>query len=94
MDLNADFTLDYGETVTMSKPGGFTVIEIKRHPDKILDNIVEVWQYDNRKNNSKSRGESSWIILKDLPSHLRYYKSLGFNQITRETKDEKKSKTK
>ncbi len=94
MDLNNDFELNHGDIITMSKTKGFTVIELKRHTDPILDNIVEVWQYDNRKKTSKSKGESSWIILKDLPSHLRYYKSLGFNQITLETKDEKKSKTK
>jgi hypothetical protein len=94
MDLNADFQLNHGEIIIMSKVKGFTVIELKRHTDPILDNIVEVWQYDNRKKTAKSKGESSWIILKDLPCHLRYYKSLGFNQISLETKDQKKSKTK
>lgn len=94
MDLKDDFQLNHGDIITMAKPKGFTVIELKRHPDPILDNIVEVWQYDNRKKTTKSKGESSWIILKDLPGHLRYYKSLGFNQVSSETKDQKKSKTK
>lgn len=94
MDLDEDFVLEYGVTITMSKPKGFTVIEVCRHPDPILDNIVEVWQYDKRKSGSKSKGESGWIVLKDLPSHLRYYKSLGFTSISSETKDGKKDKKK
>ncbi len=91
MDLNEDFVLDYGITIIMAKPSGFTVMEVSRHPDPILDNIVEVWSYDKRK---KSKGDSGWIVLKDLPSHLRYYKSLGFTVISSETKDGKKSKKK
>lgn len=94
MDLNEDFSLNYNEILHMAKPKGFTVIEVCRHSDPILDNIVEVWQYDKRKNGSKSKGDSSWIILKDLYSHLRYYKSLGFTSISLETKDGKKSKKK
>ncbi len=91
MDLNEDFVLDYGTVISLSKPKGFIVIEVSRHADPILDNIVEVWQYDKR---TKSKGEASWVVLKDLPSHLRYYKSLGFTSISSETKDRKKSKKK
>jgi hypothetical protein len=94
MELNDSFQLDSGDVLLMANAKGFTVIELKRHTSPILDNIVEVWKYDNRKKTDKFKGESSWIIFKDLPSHLRYYKSLGFNQISLETKDQKKSKTK
>ena len=91
MELNDSFQLDSGDVFLMANAKGFTIIELKRHPSSILDNIVEVWQYDKR---TKSKGEASWVVLKDLPSHLRYYKSLGFTSISSETKDRKKSKKK
>lgn len=68
MEIDEDFVLPYGERLILSKPSGYSVVEYSRHPDKDLDNIVEVWKYDSRKG---KKGDASWIITKDLYSNVR-----------------------
>jgi len=88
MEIDEDFVLPYGERLTLSKTSGYSVIEYSRHPDKDLDNIIEVWKYDKRKS---KKGESSWITTGDLYSNIR---SLGelYNQSTLETITKKSDK--
>lgn len=88
MEIDEDFVLPYGERLILAKSPGYSVVEYSRHPDKDLDNIVEVWKYDKRKN---KRGESSWITTSDLYSNIR---SLGesYNQQSTETISKKSNK--
>jgi hypothetical protein len=68
MEIDENFNLDYGQRIIFKKKTGYKVVEFCRHPDKeTLDNIVEIWSYDSR----KPKGQSTWIILKDLSDHLR-----------------------
>jgi len=88
MEIDENFVLPYGERLTLSKIPGYSVVEYSRHPDKDLDNIIEVWKYDKRKS---KKGESSWITTRDLYSNIR---SLGelYNQSTLETITKKSDK--
>lgn len=88
MEIDEDFVLPYGERLILSKSTGYSVVEYSRHPDKDLDNIIEVWKYDKRK---EKRGESSWITTGDLYSNIR---SLGesYNQKSMETIPKKSNK--
>jgi hypothetical protein len=72
MEINEDFFLDYGQRLILKKPSGYSIIEYIRHPDRDLDNIIEVWHYDSRK---KSKGDSVWIIEKDLFNNVNSHKS-------------------
>ena len=91
MDLSSDFLLAYDQKLFIRKISGYTIIEIKRHPDPVMDNIIEVWSYDSRK---KIKGDSSWITDKDLLNHINYYKTLGFTEVSIETNNGKRTKTK
>lgn len=91
MDLALNFYLEYNQVILIKKIKGYSIIEIRRHSDPIMDNIIEVWYYDSRK---KLRGESSWITLNDLISHIAYYKTLGFTELTIETNTNNRSKIK
>lgn len=88
MEIDENFVLPYGERLTLSKIPGYSVVEYSRHPDKDLDNIIEVWKYDKRKS---KKGESSWITTRDLYSNIR---SLGelYNQSILETITKKSDK--
>jgi hypothetical protein len=88
MEIDENFVLPYGERLTLSKIPGYSAVEYSRHPDKDLDNIIEVWKYDKRKS---KKGESSWITTGDLYSNIR---SLGelYNQSTLETITKKSDK--
>ena len=88
MEIDENFVLPYGERLTLSKIPGYSVVEYSRHPDKDIDNIIEVWKYDKRKS---KKGESSWITTRDLYSNIR---SLGelYNQSTLETITKKSEK--
>ena len=88
MEIDENFVLPYGERLTLSKIPGYSMVEYSRHPDKDLDNIIEVWKYDKRKS---KKGESSWITTRDLYSNIR---SLGelYNQSTLETITKKSDK--
>ena len=56
-----------------------------------MDNIIEVWYYDSRK---KIKGESAWITDNDLMSHISYYRTLGFTEMSIETNPNNRSKIK
>ncbi len=88
MEIGEDFVLPYGERLILSKPSGYSVVEYSRHPDKDLDNIVEVWRYDKRKG---KKGEASWIITKDLYTNIRSL-SEEYSQKTLETIPKKSDK--
>lgn len=88
MEIDEDFVLPYGEKLILSKPSGYSVVEYSRHPDKDLDNIIEVWKYDRRKN---KKGESSWITTADLYSNIRSFDAT-YNQRTLETISKKSDK--
>jgi len=89
MELALNFYLDYKQVIFIKKIKGYSIVEIRRHPDPIMDNIIEVWYYDSRK---KLRGESSWITSNDLISHIAYYKTLGFTELIIETNTSNRSK--
>jgi hypothetical protein len=88
MEINEDFFLDYGQRLILKKPNGYSVLEYARHPDKDLDNIIEVWQYDSRK---KDKGNSSWITEKDLADNISSYKRL-YTESVLETLPKKSGK--
>jgi hypothetical protein len=88
MEIDEDFVLPYGERLTLSKISGYSVIEYSRHPDKDLDNIIEVWKYDKRKG---KKGESSWITTGDLHSNIRSFDE-SYDQRTLETIPKKSDK--
>ena len=88
MEIDEDFVLPYGERLILSKPSGYSVVEYSRHPDKDLDNIVEVWKYDSRKG---KKGDASWIITKDLYFNIRSH-SEEYTVRTLETIPKKTSK--
>jgi len=88
MEIDEDFVLPYGERLTLSKISGYSVIEYSRHPDKDLDNIIEVWKYDKRKS---KKGESSWITTGDLYSNIRSFDE-SYNQRILETIPKKSDK--
>jgi len=88
MEIDEDFVLPYGERLILVKSSGYSVVEYSRHPDKDLDNIIEVWKYDGRKD---KKGKSSWITTSDLYSNIR---SLGesYNHQSTETIPKKSNK--
>jgi|APGre2960657423_1045063.scaffolds.fasta_scaffold73945_2 hypothetical protein len=88
MEIDEDFVLPYGERLTLSKTSGYSVIEYSRHPDKDLDNIIEVWKYDKRKS---KKGGSSWITTGDLYSNIKSFDE-SYNQRTLETIPKKSDK--
>jgi hypothetical protein len=88
MEIDEDFVLPHGERLILSKSTGYSVVEYSRHPDKDLDNIVEVWKYDKRKG---KKGESSWITLGDLYSNIRSFDE-SYNQKSMETIPKKSNK--
>lgn len=65
--------IDYGKKIVADRPSGKSRIEISRHPDSIMNNILVV----NRIGKEK---ESSWIIEKDLGTWLNYLKAEGFTK--------------
>ena len=91
MDLELNFFLRYDQKIFIRKPKGYSIIEIRRHPDLVMDNILEIWYYDSRK---KSRGDSSWVIENDLKNHISYYRTLGYTEISIETNTDNRSKIK
>ena len=91
MDLSSDFLLKRNQKILIKKIKGYIIVEMKRHPDPVMDNIIEIWSYNTRK---KIKGDSSWVIDKDLLNHIAYYKNLGFTEISIETNNEKRTKTK
>ena len=91
MDLPSDFLLGREQKMFIKKIKGYSMVEIKRHPDPVMDNIIEIWSYDSRK---KTKGDSSWVTDKDLLNHISYYRTLGFTEISIETNNEKRTKIK
>jgi hypothetical protein len=92
MSSEFDITLDYESAIVLKKIGGSRIIEFKRHPDPVLDNIVEMWKYSGKKGN---KGKSEWIILKDLSVFLESYLNSGeYEMIKSETNRAKNNKKK
>jgi hypothetical protein len=78
MVFDPNFILEHGSKIILRKKSGNKIVEFSRHSDKILDNIVELWDYDSKK---KNKGKSVWLILKDLPSFLNSYINSGNYEI-------------
>lgn len=76
--------IDYGKKIVSERPSGKSRIEISRHPDPIMDNILIVTRTGKEK-------ESSWIIEKDLETWLNYLKTEGFTK-TKTVQDVETSK--
>ena len=83
--------LEYGEKIIAEKPSGNIRVEIVRHPDPIMDNILIVNRIGRKK-------EYSWIIEKDLDTWIKHLKSEGFTNkkkvedVGTSKKDNKKKK--
>jgi hypothetical protein len=81
MEFDPNFILEYGNKIILRKKLGNKIVEFSRHTDKILDNIVELWNYDSKK---KNKGKPVWLILKDLPGFLNSYINSGNYEIISE----------
>ncbi len=89
MEFTEDFNLELGERLIFKKINGHKTLEFSRHPDEVLDNIVEFWHYDSR----KSKGKSTWIVAKDLHLFISpYAKNEEYEVILEGTNKKKKSK--
>jgi hypothetical protein len=66
--------IEKGKKLVAKRPSGKSTVEITRHKDPIMDNILVV----NRISKEK---DSSWIIEKDLETWISYLKTEGFTQI-------------
>ncbi len=65
-----------GKKLILSKEKGRVKIEIKRHKDPIMDNILEINSIRNR------TYEDNWIIKKDLQNwNNGFTKNKGLDQI-------------
>lgn len=64
-----------GKKIILSKEKGRVKIEIKRHKDPIMDNILIVNSIGNRSY------QDNWIIEKDLENWVNSFKSKGLDQI-------------
>jgi hypothetical protein len=64
-----------GFKMIFTKPKGKSQVEITRHPDPIMDNILVVNRISNKKK------EMSWIIEKDLPGWINYLATEGYTEI-------------
>lgn len=92
MSSALNITLDYGSSIILKKVGGSRVIEFRRHPDPVLDNIVEMWKYCSKK---KNKGKSEWVLLKDLEVFLDSYLNRGeYERADSETITSKSNKKK
>ena len=64
-----------GKKIILIKEGSKTQIEIKRHRESYMDNILIINSIGNKKY------EDAWIIEKDLPGWLNSLAKDGYNQI-------------
>ena len=64
-----------GKKIILIKEGSKTQIEIKRHRESYMDNILIINSIGNKKY------EDVWIIEKDLPGWLNSLAKDGYNQI-------------
>lgn len=64
-----------GKKIILAKEGSKTTIEIKRHRESYMDNILIINSIGNKKY------EDVWIIEKDLPGWLNSLAKDGYNQI-------------
>ena len=62
-----------GAKMILAKPNNKSKIEISRHKDPIMDNILLI----NSLSGSKTY-KNTWITEKDLPSWLEYLKNNGY----------------
>jgi hypothetical protein len=81
-----------GQKLCLKKLNGRSTIEITRHKDPIMDNILIINSIGSTKY------EDTWIIEKDLERWISSFKSEGFTEIKiiedvesiKKTKDKKK----
>lgn len=64
-----------GKKLILTKEGSKTQIEIKRHRESYMDNILIINSIGNKKY------EDVWIVEKDLPVWLNSLSKEGYNQI-------------
>lgn len=64
-----------GDKIILKKPNGRTFIEITRHEDPIMDNILVVSTLGGKKQ------KDSLIIEKDLETWISYLGSEGYTEI-------------
>jgi hypothetical protein len=69
MDISVGFKL------VLNKSKGKSSVEISRHKDPVMDNILIVNSIGS------TRYEDTWIIEKDLPSWIASLKNEGFTEI-------------
>jgi hypothetical protein len=69
MDISKGFKL------VLNKSKGKSSIEISRHNDPVMDNILIVNSIGS------TRYDNTWIIEKDLPTWLTSIKNEGFTEI-------------
>lgn len=67
--------IPHGFKMVLSKISGKSNVEITRHNDPIMDNILVVNSLEGKKYNN------SWITEKDLPSWVRYLETEGYTEI-------------
>ena len=67
--------IEKGYKLCLSKEKGRSIIEISRHKDPVMDNILILNSIGS------TRYEDTWIIEKDLENWLTGLKSEGFTKI-------------
>lgn len=67
--------IEKGYKLCLSKEKGRSIIEITRHKDPVMDNILILNSIGS------TRYEDTWIIEKDLDGWLTSLKSEGFTKI-------------
>jgi hypothetical protein len=75
--------LEYGQSLKLSKPNGKLIYEFRRCSDPVMDNMMDVWNYDPKK--SSKKGTPSWILLKDLEKMVNSCISSGYTEVKWET---------
>lgn len=63
MKSERDFLLTRGISFFLTEKNKKTVLEFSLHPDPLLDNIVEIWEYSAKKVGPE---KSQWLILDDF----------------------------
>ena len=67
--------IENGYKLCLTKEKGKTKIEITRHKNPVMDNILIVNSIGS------TRYDNTWIIEKDLPTWLTSIKNEGFTEI-------------
>jgi hypothetical protein len=79
-----DFSkLEYGHVLKLGKEKGNLIYEFRRCSDPVMDNMMDVFNYDSRYPSKK--GISSWILLKDFEKMVSSCMSSGYTEVKWET---------